>query len=672
MQKLFLMILVLPVLLAQQALAVSLGDELILSRLGDPVEVEIDVLQWQDLDLQRVQISAANRQEYEAFGLTWSPVLDTLYFNLLGPNLDGEIRLLVSSREPVSEPFLELLLVMRWPGGSLLREYVLLFDPPGTPVPPPNVSVVPATELLAPIATAGQAISPPAPVAVTQEITQEITQATVPAVVEAVPAVQTEPEPVQPVANPVALPEPELATVTPVPEEPQPASVAAVPADVAPLPEPAAPEPAVPANVAPIPGAPEPAAPEQSDARTQLAIEVQSLSTPVAAPPTVQDTTRRQYLVRPGDSLWNIARQFQPAGAGENLYQMLLSLHDLNRGAFINGNISLLKANASMQIPGATDIARIEPANAEAMFEQRWNDGTRRFDAARSGEPLPLFGGANPAEEPPELAPDVAVALPPGQELPALVNAEQELVMASTSAVVMPLQPGQAAGFTEPAPTSVMTTTSVPPAATPAPPALLPPEPAVVPADRIAASTEALQERMQARERQVQELEQQVIAMRMRMQEARTVAAMLSNTLAQALENRQARETAYKRNSLMLGSAMLVLLAALVVAIALVFRQASALRAQRNLLAEAPAIAVETPPVPAEESGRGQRKRAVRVEPVMDSESEPAGESGPTGSAKIVTPRVAPAGEAFPEPVDLFEQMESLLATDAQPAPGKS
>jgi pilus assembly protein FimV len=116
--------------LASPVFAVTLGQEAILSVLGDPIEVEIDVLQWDDIDLERVQITLASPAEYESFSLDWLPVLNQLDFNLVGPNSRGEVKVLVSTREPITEPYVELLLVMRWPGGSLLREYVLLFDLP--------------------------------------------------------------------------------------------------------------------------------------------------------------------------------------------------------------------------------------------------------------------------------------------------------------------------------------------------------------------------------------------------------------------------------------------------------------------------------------------------------------------------------------------------------------
>jgi len=131
---------------ATPALAVTLGQENILSLLGDPIEVEIDVLQWDDIDLERVQIALASPAEYESFDLTWLPVLEELSFNLIGPDGSGEVKVLVSTRDPMAEPYVELLLVMRWPGGSLLREYVLLFDLPQSParMAPATIVTVPA------------------------------------------------------------------------------------------------------------------------------------------------------------------------------------------------------------------------------------------------------------------------------------------------------------------------------------------------------------------------------------------------------------------------------------------------------------------------------------------------------------------------------------------------
>jgi pilus assembly protein FimV len=331
----------LAMMLPAAAGAVSFGDELVMSRLGDPVEIEIEILQWQDIDLDRVQIGVGSAAEYDTFGLVRLPVLDTLNFNLVGPDSNGRLKLLVSNREPVQEPFLELLMVMRWPGGSLLREYVLLFDPPG--LEPPVVEL-PELSTTAP---------EPAREAATVTVVVE----------EATPA--------------VTLVEAELATADPV-VAPPPANspVRSVPAQAT--------EPAT--EAAPVP-----------TIRNQLAIEVDPV--PTRLPPRVPSnesgqTGRQRYRVQSGDSLWDIARSQQNSNLEDDLYKFLVSLHDLNREAFINGNISLLKSGAVLQIPSGRDMSQVDRAAARDIFEQRWAEGTQRYELALQGASLPLFSEA--------------------------------------------------------------------------------------------------------------------------------------------------------------------------------------------------------------------------------------------------------------------------------------
>jgi FimV-like protein len=298
--------------------AQSLGAAQVLSSLGDPIEVEISVENWQSLDLPRVQIVNATLQQYEAFNLSRLPIVDKLNFNLIGPSSTGEVKVLVSSREPVSEPFVELLLALRWPQGSSLREYVLLFDPPVAP-------------------SSSSAKEP----VVSQQDSADTGEVDVNALAEEPATVTTD-----------AVPE---ATVTVVKAESTPAAQTSAP-----------------------------------DVKTQVAIEVEPVAAQPTTSPPVQDE-RRRYQVRSGDTLWVVAKQFHPAGVGENLYQFLISVYELNRNAFINGNISLLKANATLRIPVANEIAAINPSTAQPLFEQRWQEGVNRSAAAANGEALPAL-----------------------------------------------------------------------------------------------------------------------------------------------------------------------------------------------------------------------------------------------------------------------------------------
>lgn len=561
--------------------ALSLGNEAVLSALGDPVEVEIDVLQWEDVDLERVQISLANPAEYDSFRLTRLPVLEQLDFNIVGPNSRGEVKVLVSTREPVSEPFVELLLVLRWPGGSLLREYVLLFD-----LPERNALVsVAETEESQPIA------EPEAPA------TPEVVQA------EPVAEPIAEVLPSEPVAQPVRR----LVT-----EAPQPAPETAPPAlPVTELPQ---------------------AEPDMEPApRDQGAIVVESAA-PAAAPPP---SGRRLYQVREGDGLWSIAQQFLPAGAGENIYQMLLSLHDLNRAAFINGNISLLKAGALLQIPDVADIAAVAPDSAEARFEERWDEGTRRFQTALRGEPLPAFSEQYDSERV-EAGPEATrEQRRPGEESGRVQPAPGGLLSPATTPVLMASEEAQDI----PAPAVQITSTET--LALPVPGVSASAGEASSPAaarstntwlERVDGTARDLQQLLQSRQLQIAELEQQLVEMRQRMREAQALTARVNLALEEALARQRAQQ-AQTGQATLLGSLILLLALGLIAAMVMLLKLTAQLRSRQResgMDSGGPAAARvgEAPPAPTTHApgtaqGYGMVVEELR-EPTLTSEAADA------------------------------------------------
>jgi FimV-like protein len=441
--------------------AQGLGDEVILSRLGDPVEIEIAVNDWQHLDLKRVEIGNATHEQYESFKLAFLPLLDSLSFNVVGPNPAGKVKILVSSRKPLPEPYLDMLLVMKWPGGSSMREYVLLFDPPL-----PNFT------------GAGER-SPRAPV-------QADTPATPAPAAEIAAREPLKPPPARPASDSKPEAKPKIA---------EPAKSVAKP--------------------------------EPPDVRTQTAIEVEQVAATTV--PAKVDDGRRMYSVRNGDSLWIIARQFHPAGIGENLYQFLISLHDLNRAAFINGNISLLKAGAELHIPAARDIAAINPGTAQKVFEQLWRDGVRTHDVpADSAQFKPLNEAAEPKRQP---AKTVVQKLPLGTE-------KREPAPASSS----PLQPVPSIQVVP-----KQTRTGKPaPAVTDANPFL----------QKVTDSALAIQGLLETRKQHLQALEQQILAMQAEMQQAQRRASELNQGMA-TIEQRRAEVT---NKAMMLGALAALLL----------------------------------------------------------------------------------------------------------------
>jgi len=487
--------------------AQGLGDEVILSRLGDPVELEIALNDWQQLEMSKVKVVNATREQYESFKLTYLPLLDFLNFNVVGPSLAGEVKILVSSRTPVAEPYLDLLLVMKWPAGSSMREYVLLFDPP---LPNFKGAGEAGQSSKAAVTTppASQADQPPAAIAAA----------------DPAPQVQPKPQPARPaVASKVE-------------------TTAGLDAETK-LKAPAA------------------AKTAQPDVRTQTAIEVEKVSAAVTTP---ANDGRRQYRVRIGDSLWNIARQFHPAGIGENLYQFLISLHDLNREAFINGNISMLKADAQLHIPSARDIATINPGSAQKVFEQLWRAGVRSPDIAAGGD-APQFKSLNESDAPTQTAALAPTAKsPPGTEQQAkTIPASSPLLPAATG--VIPASRDQLP------PASVASTPAEPPNA----PAL-----AMVPRQitqglpaasasstdanpflqKINESASAIQGLLEVRHQRLQALEQQILALQTQLQQAQTRAIELNQDAKATLEQRRDEVTRQAVQLGLLAAVLLILL----------------------------------------------------------------------------------------------------------------
>lgn len=133
-------------LLPLTGFALSLGDLTLGSALNEPLAAHIDLTADSGEELTEVTVQLAPAATFQRFGLDRPSFLDDLSFSLQQKGSKAQI--LVISSQPVSEPFVSLLLDVRWPQGRLLREYTLLLDPPSFRTPgsaeePP----VPATAL---------------------------------------------------------------------------------------------------------------------------------------------------------------------------------------------------------------------------------------------------------------------------------------------------------------------------------------------------------------------------------------------------------------------------------------------------------------------------------------------------------------------------------------------
>ena len=105
-------------------LALGLGELQLKSALNQPLSAEIALLESQGLSQWEIKPALASAADFERAGV------DRLYFlTKLDFKVEGN-RIVVSSREPVNEPFLNFLIELNWPAGRVLREYTVLLDPP--------------------------------------------------------------------------------------------------------------------------------------------------------------------------------------------------------------------------------------------------------------------------------------------------------------------------------------------------------------------------------------------------------------------------------------------------------------------------------------------------------------------------------------------------------------
>lgn len=110
--------------------AAGLGKLTVISGLGEPLNAEIELLSTTPEELSTLTAAIAPEEAYAVQGLERS-ALHTAIQVEVGKKPNGEPVLKLSTRQPVSDPFLDMLIQVDWATGRLLREYTVLLDPPG-------------------------------------------------------------------------------------------------------------------------------------------------------------------------------------------------------------------------------------------------------------------------------------------------------------------------------------------------------------------------------------------------------------------------------------------------------------------------------------------------------------------------------------------------------------
>lgn len=136
----------LALLVTADALALGLGGLRTQSALNAPFYGEIDLIGVDREELDTVTARLASAEAFEKAGADRPHFLTRLRFvTMIGTS--GRPIIQVTSREPIREPYMDFLVEVIWPEGTLVKEYAILLDPPGTTGRPAPAIATPATAL---------------------------------------------------------------------------------------------------------------------------------------------------------------------------------------------------------------------------------------------------------------------------------------------------------------------------------------------------------------------------------------------------------------------------------------------------------------------------------------------------------------------------------------------
>lgn len=342
------------------AWAVQLGQIEVKSALNQPLVAAIPLHPENLSELDGLTVQLASPDDFKRAGLQMTAADRSLRFHVVTDN-NGQKLILVTSSQPVNDPYLDFLIEVNTRQSKQVREFVVLLNP---------------------------VIAAPAPV------------------------VQTAPVAKAPVATPPPPP-PRAAELPPPPEAPQ----AAPPPKATASTQPQAQTQTQTQSKPPAPSAS--TAQAQPQTQTQAAKPAPPKPTIAPAPPPPPAAPAGQTIeVQRGDTLYGIAKDAVP-NTGATINQMMVALKSANPEAFFKNNINNLKAGAILRIPTRDEIDRtsIAAANAEVHRQyEAWRAAKPHPATVLEGTAANAAARTAPAPAPAAPASDHLALVPPGGE----------------------------------------------------------------------------------------------------------------------------------------------------------------------------------------------------------------------------------------------------------------
>ena len=151
---------VLTALVTANAAAVGLGKLTVLSGLGQPLRAEIELTAVTPDEARTLQPKLASVDAFRQANIEFNTTLQTLRFAI--EQRGGRQFIRITSPQPMSEPFVDVLLELNSVNGRLVREYTMLLDPPELrAVQPPQAAPIAAAPVVAATQAAPAAAAAP-------------------------------------------------------------------------------------------------------------------------------------------------------------------------------------------------------------------------------------------------------------------------------------------------------------------------------------------------------------------------------------------------------------------------------------------------------------------------------------------------------------------------------
>lgn len=147
-----------------QAQALSLGQIVVLSALGEPLRAEVDIPQINAEEEASLRTTVAAPDAFRTAGLEYDPALVSLQVSLQ-KKTDGRPFLRIHSERVINTPFVDLILEARWASGRIVSTYTMLFDPPNLRLQAVTPTVPQVSPMPAPVAAPAIEAPPPTPAA---------------------------------------------------------------------------------------------------------------------------------------------------------------------------------------------------------------------------------------------------------------------------------------------------------------------------------------------------------------------------------------------------------------------------------------------------------------------------------------------------------------------------